>query len=301
MSNPMIVPALIGGSALLLLTSGKKRSKKKSEGLTYTAPKNVPPVYKGSAPKQVSSSWKERQEALKALASVKVRAPNGNSFPLCSRCDPGKIDGVVGPKTRSAVKAFQAIAGLEVTGEWGALEEGAMFHFLSAISAGNPIPCDPNASYPKEFACIALGGGKHGLQAKSLPAVSGDRPATPGSTADDEPFVPETPKYRPDELLVADPECNYILHQDDKWFDVQKERVIRYALDGMFDSEAATEINESMLADYIPLCLTLGRDGVGPGVKQFWDANAVLIYNQLQAYEALPDMLEEDAREYGIL
>lgn len=284
MSNPIVPIAMLGGGVLLLLSApSKKRRSKKLSSKKYSDPKGVPSVYRGDAPTEVVSSWEDRQEALKALSGVRVKRKGGGDIPLCSKCDPGGIDGKYGPKTKAAVKAFQAIAGLEITGGWGAAEESAMFHILSAIAQNRPIPCDPSASYPGDLYCESVEGA-HGLQGKAFPPPSSD-----------------APQYGPDELLVADPECNYIIHQSDRWFDVQKERVIVYALDGMTDSDAVTEINESMLADYIPLCLTLGRDGVGPGVREFWDANATLIYNQLKAYEALPDFLEEDARELGVL
>lgn len=303
MANPL--PLLIAGGALLLLASGKKRPKKKKaepkqEGMEYNPPEELPPSHGGDTTDS-STTWVQRQEALKLLAQVKLRAQNGNLVPLCAKCDPGKVDGIVGDKTIAAVKAFQALAGLSVTGKWGTAEDSAMRSIFFAIEQGDEIPCNPDATYPAELACIALGDDEFGLQAKSLPNTSPSNPSTPPSNAPKDPIVEPKPGYGPDELLVVDAECNYILHQSERWFDEQRNRVIAYALEDMVDAQAANEINDSMLADYIPLCFTLGRLGVGPGVREFWDANVGLIFTQLQAYAAVPDVLEEDAHKYGIL
>ena len=56
-----------------------------------------------------------------------------------------------------------------------------------------------------------------------------------------------------------------------------------------------------MLADHLPLCLTLGQNGVGDGVRDFWTMNLTNTKNLLQAYEYLPLTLEEDAEAFGLL
>jgi peptidoglycan hydrolase-like protein with peptidoglycan-binding domain len=53
----------------------------------------------GKAPARGSEDTKKVQEALKAKGQ-----------------DPGPIDGVMGPKTRAAVKSFQEASGLKATG-----------------------------------------------------------------------------------------------------------------------------------------------------------------------------------------
>lgn len=222
MANPL--PLLLAGGAVLLFASGKKRpknkrAKPKNEGMDYIPPKELPPTPEGSSDDSVSSeTWRLRQEALKMLATIKLRAQNGNLVPLCTKCDPGKVDGVVGDKTRAAVRAFQTLTGISPTGKWGAAEDVAMGEIFRAIEQGVEIPCNPEATYPAELACIALGDGEFGLQAKSLPNTSPSNPSTPPSNAPKDPIVGPKPGYSPDELLVADAECNYILHQSELWF-----------------------------------------------------------------------------------
>jgi len=296
MSNPL--PLLLAGGAILILASGKKKRSGKSApkaGMGYEPPKELPSSYKESS---TSKTWKERQEALKALSQIMIRAENGNEIPLCARCDPGPITGVADQATKNAVMAFQTLAGLNVSGEWGEEEDEAMFRILSAIQAGKPIPCDPMGNYGPGLACVSSNG-EFGIQAQSLPDPS--RPTTPAGQASDDPFVgpTEPDEDEPAPIVVADDDCAYILQTNDAWYDEQKFRVIVKALDGEFDSAAVNDILDGMLAEYLPQCHTLGRDGVGPGVRQFWDANGKMIYDKLQAYKFLPDLLEEDASEYG--
>ena len=46
---------------------------------------------------------------------------------LAKGYDPGAIDGIWGPKTKDAVKAFQAFAGLVIDGIYGAMTDAALF------------------------------------------------------------------------------------------------------------------------------------------------------------------------------
>ena len=304
MGTPL-VPIALAGAAIFLLSSGKKRGGQTASGFSYKPlPKgSIPQVYGGLPPSgnQSTTTWIQRQEALTALSNIEFLSSSGQSIPLCSKCDPKGVDGKPGKNTLNAVKAFQALAGLDPTGEWKLEEDRAMHKILSAVSQGIPIECDPLVGYPAPFACFTYGDGfalrlQEGATAPAkAPSPSAPKPK-PAPTPSGEPV-----EYGPDELLVADAECNYILHQDDKWFTEQNRRVIEYALDGMTDVQAAEEIHESMLADYIPLCLSLGYSGIGPGVKQFWDVNLAHVVGRLKGYELLPETLEEDAIKYGLL
>ncbi len=290
-----LVPLALAGAGLFLLSSGKKpRKGGPSRATAYKAPPlgKVPQVYGGtapSAPKDVGA-WFERQEALKALSQV-VFNTNTGTVDLCSKCDPGNVDGKPGPKTRGAVKAFQALAGLQATGEWGDVEQAAMRRIFTSLEAGLPIECDPLLGYPAPFACFVVDDG-YGL----MPATPTEKPEPAPSGGGDAP-----PEYGPDDLLVMDAECNWVLHQDIRFFDEQKLRVIESALEGDFSPEAASEITEAMLAEYAPLCLSLGINGVGEGVRDWWNVNMESIIGSLKNYEELPEFLEEDAIEHGLL
>ena len=141
---------------------------------------------------------------------------------------------------------------------------------------------------------LAAGTALYVLSGKKRAKKSAGAPIAPGAE-------PAPRQFGEDELLVADPECSYIIHHDDKWFEEQKRRTLAYAMDGAFDVESAGEIHRSMLSDYIPLCLTLGRNGVGPGVRDFWDKNLAHVVADLQRYEILPETIDEDAAKYGLL
>jgi len=315
MGSPL-VPLGLAGAAVVLLSSGKKRKKSVSGGpSSYNLPTNtpIPQVYGGAAapsPEATESQteWVDRQKALQAISQIEFFTKDGGSVSLCSKCHPGDADGKPGKNTRAAVKAFQAISGLSVDGEWDANEDRAMHRILTAVANELPISCDPLLGYPSPFACFVHG---DGFALMLVEGTEGTKPApkakpspspAPAPSPSPSPSPSEEQKeFGPDELLVADAECNYILHQDDKWFTEQRRRMIEYALDGMTDSQAATEIHESMLADYIPLCLSLGRNGVGSGVRQFWDVNLGHVASGLKTYDLLPDLLEEDAIKFGLL
>jgi hypothetical protein len=111
---------------------------------------------------------------------------------------------------------------------------------------------------------------------------------------------PSGSQYGPDELLVTDGDCNYIEHQDDAFFGEQNRVIIQYALDGMTDGIAAEGIHEEMMSRYIPMCLFLGKDNVGPGVLNWWNTNLSHVASKLKSYDLLPELLEEDAAKYGL-
>lgn len=303
MGTPLVPLVLAGAAVVLLSSSKKKKSARKGGTLSYKPPASseIPQIYSGGAAPVSDpgsqSSWAQRQEALQAISQIEFFAPGGGSVSLCAKCHPGTVDGKPGSRTRSAIRAFQAISGLEVDGEWDENEDRAMHRILNAVSRGVPISCDPLLGYPAPFACFVQEGGGFGLM-----LVEGEKSSKTDPIHTPEPAPsPSQSEYGDDDLLVADAECNYILHQSDKWFIEQQRRCIEYALADMTDGQAAGAINESMLADYIPLCLSLGRDGVGQGVRQFWDANAGWINSLLQKYEILPELLEEDAIKFGLL
>ncbi len=276
-----LVPIALAGAALYLLSSGKKRSPRAARGISGGS---IPESFgnAGASPTP-TSSWEDRQIALTAISQIRFNV-TGGSLRLCAKCDPKGVTGSPGPETRSAIKAFQAITGLDVDGDWGVEEDMAMDAIRVSYEKGIPIPCDPLIALPSPFGCF-LDDSRYGL----LPTTDARGTAEPPTT------------YTPDDLLVADADCNYIVHHDDEWFEVQKRRIIAYALEGATDPDSAREIHESMLADYIPLCLSLGRSGVGSGVGKFWDANLAHVANDLRRYDLLPETVEEDALRYGLL
>lgn len=306
MASPL-VPLIFAGAAVYLISSKpKKRSatQKAAPGVAGYKPlpkQSLPKTYQGKADFPPPSSqddsvdaWKNRQEALKALSTIVFYTRDGEEVPFCTRCNPGVVDGKPGKNTRNAIKAFQAVAGLVVDGQWGPEEDRAMHQMMISIQQGAPLACDPMAEYPEPFGCFPTEDG-FGLKLKE-----GARPPQETRVTDGD-VDEEKSEYLPHELLVADGECNYILHQDPKWFDEQNRRILLYALDNMTDGQAANEVHESMMADYAPMCLVLGRDGVGPGVKQFWDVNVAHVFGRLQMYENSEEFLQEDAEKYGLL
>lgn len=297
---PTALPIILLAGAAFLAVSSKKRAAKSSKPADAKGTfkyksvekKSIPETYKKAlpAPKDLASttSWEDRQDALLALSTVVFYDENGGEVKLCN-CDPGDVDGIPGVKTIAAIKAFQLLVGLEADGGWGVQEDLAMSKILKAVNEGKPIPCDPLNQPPLPFACFYYDKDTYGIMLTyaSKPAPS---PA-PGPT----------PSPSPDTgIITADAECNYIVSQSDEWWKIQKRRIVEMALKDLFDAEAANEIHESMMADYLPFCLTLGYDGVGPGVKEFWKVNRAFIAKELWSYENFPETLEEDAEELGV-
>ena len=255
--------------------------------------KLLPPAYAdpsvGHAEKS-STSWEDRQGALKLLSQFTFSAAGKKSIPVCAKCDPGNVDGKPGPKTTAAVKAFQELAMLAADGLWDSEEDAAMFRIFEALKKGAPLECDPLHKYDGPLGCFL-----HGKRYILAPTLAN------GKTT---PKLPPAPQLSDDvaELaVVADPGCNHIISSSPKWYNELKKRTIGYALDGATGHEAAQEIVEGMLADHLPLCLTLGQNGVGDGVSDFWTMNLTNTKNLLQAYEYLPLTLEEDAEAFGLL
>lgn len=313
------VPLILAGAALLLVSA---KGKKKSGGTavspavspaadkrpTYSLPKNVvvPQLYgplATTAPTTTNSSfdWTERQKALFAISQLEFSIGGGKTVYLCAKCDPQGADGKPGSDTKKAVKAFQALVGITPTGDWGQREDDAMFMVIQSFNDGIHIPCDPLITYPSPLGCFIQAGGGYGLE----PSIQ-DEPAPESSTPSDEPDpdspkpTDDSPKYGPDELLVADGDCNYIEHQDDAFFGEQNKLIIMSALDGLTDNIAADEIHEEMMSRYIPMCLFLGREKVGQGVLTWWNMNLAHVASKLKSYDLLPELLEEDAVRYGL-
>lgn len=303
-------PLILAGAALLLVSakgkkkSGRTGSAKKAE---YSLPKNValPQIYgplATTAPRTTNSSldWIERQKALFAISQIQF-SMDGKTVYLCSKCDPKGFDGNPGSDTKKAVKAFQALAGITPTGNWGQQEDAAMWQVIKSFNDGIHIPCDPLVMYPSPLGCFIQAGGGYGLE----PSLQ-DAPAPKPEPSSDDPGVDpaepadDSPKYGPDELLVTDGDCNYIEHQDDAFFTEQNNLIIMSALDGLTDGIAAEEIHEEMMGRYIPMCLFLGREQVGQGVLTWWNTNLAHVASKLKSYDLLPELLEEDAVKYGL-
>ncbi len=111
---------------------------------------------------------------------------------------------------------------------------------------------------------------------------------------------PNGGKWTPDDILVMDPECNQILHISDDLFKIQRKRAAQYALEGNTTLLDAQSIHQEIVEEYAPLCATLGKTGVGEGVRKWWDSNVSWVYNVLREYELLPEALEEDAEAFGL-
>ncbi len=287
MTSP-VVPLMFAGAAVYLLSQGKRRSggTSKEPGPYIVPAESLPEEFLKSGS---SSNWKQRQEALVALAGVEFNLRDGRSVKICARCHPGRTDGEMDDATRSAIKSFQAFSGLDVTGEWGVVEDRSMARVLRAIDSDEPIICDPISDYPAPLYCAEISGMDGNFLHEKKEG---------GPTVED---MLEPEQWTPHDVLVSDPECNYIIHESAEFVNAQKIMSLEYALDGMDDIESAEEIHERLMAEYLPLCLTLGKDGVGEGMQIWWSHNVILILSDLKTYATLPELLEEDAIKYGLL
>jgi len=312
MSSPAILLLAASAVAFIAVTGKKKRPKTLADK-AYRQPKQaIPKIYghhvlpPSTAGTESPTDWQQRQEALTALSQVEINLRDGSSIRLCSRCDPRGITGEADANTINAVKAFQALVGLEVTGEWGLTEDKEMHRMLQSIMKGHPIECDPLTVYPEPFACFAS---DVGFYLGPVAGIKGEEPIEPVAVKPDIPMPEspspqgngETPEWGVDDILVADADCNYMLHVDDEFFHIQQRMIIEYALDGWMDEDAANEIHERLMSHYLPLCLTLGYAGVGDGVKKWWNKNVSHVFMELKGYELVPELLEEDAIKYGLL
>jgi len=103
-----------------------------------------------------------------------------------------------------------------------------------------------------------------------------------------------------EDVIVTDSGCNDVLHVSQKFYRIQRDKVIRYAMDEMFQREHARNITDEMFEEYLPWCTILGPDGFGPGLKNFYDRNIDTVYADLSAYKNFPDRISKDAAERGI-
>jgi len=107
--------------------------------------------------------------------------------------------------------------------------------------------------------------------------------------------------FGPDDILVADPQCNTMQYIADAFFDIQRKRAVEYALEGNTMGQDAEAIHQEMVEQYMPLCASLGKEGVGPGVRQWWNQNVGHVAGILSEYQHLPESLEQDAQRYGLI
>ena len=69
-------------------------------------------------------------------------------------CHPGSVDGVLGPQTDEAIRAFQAASGLEVDGELGPETEAAL---KKAVDEGKKV-CEESTTTPTPATTTTAGG-----------------------------------------------------------------------------------------------------------------------------------------------
>lgn len=108
-------------------------------------------------------------------------------------------------------------------------------------------------------------------------------------------------EWGPNDHIVLDGECDKVLHLSDEFlYQIQPRMIVQYALEDMTSDEDGEEIHERLLAEYAPMCASLGKDGVGEGVRHWWGVNVAHIITKLRGYALNPQFLEEDAEKYGL-
>ncbi len=143
---PSALPLLLLGGAAVVVLGGKKKRSGRARNIPLDKPIQVPvdtpppPVpAKGESGSGASKKvWRARQSALAYL----------NALGVCS-CDPGTIDGVYGPKTKSALRGFQAAAIIPKTGKWDEKTDTAMTKMLvDAVKGIIEVPTKKKDSEP---------------------------------------------------------------------------------------------------------------------------------------------------------
>lgn len=252
---------LLGGAAFAVAASRKK--KKRASTTSGKSAAELDAIL-DAMPDPDASGSKVVSTWLQRQQAMKFLAEYG----ICDS-DPGAIDGKKGPQTTRAVEGFQECAGIEADGLWGEQTERAMLEMLRKLDReGLPTP-------------------------KPGPAPAPEPSPSPSPSPD--------VKWTPDDVIVMDSQCDQMLHVADSLFQKQRKRAAEYALDGMTTFADAESIHQEMVEEYAPLCASLGKEGVGSGVRTWWGENTKWIYNVLREYEMLPNALEEDAEAFGLL
>lgn len=248
------------------MLSGNK-SKKRKPSAHADGEKSVEPTH---------STWAQRQAALKLVSEFELALEGGGSVFLCSKCDPKSSSGSPDALTIDAVKAFQAISGIPVSGEWGHVEEQAMRSMLEALGS-DPIriECDPLVAYPAPFGCFVHGDAFYLALADELEAAGQPH------------------------LLTVSGSCEHI-EATSGWHDELKAHCISSALLGATDPESARVIVESLLSRHAPECVLLGRENIGSDAAKFWDDNLNKAAATLEDYEYSAELLEKDAKRFGL-
>ena len=126
-----LLPILLLGGAAVVVMGKKKKKKKKSGAIAYDDLVLPVPGVSTAGPAGASagvSKWKARQESLAYLTRLGV----------CS-CNPGEVDGKYGSNTKTAIRAFQSYAGIDVDGKWGPQTETAMKQAINEAK-GSALP-----------------------------------------------------------------------------------------------------------------------------------------------------------------
>lgn len=289
-----LIPVLLAGSAFIILRNrGSSSSLSKIDApapkqgqIPLTSPQPGPSI----DDEQSKQIWKNIQSALKYISELSVQTPTGEHF-FCPDCDPGAVDGVPGKNTKSAIAAFQELMDLPITGDWGGDEIEALGIVLASQDAGEWIPCDPDSYFPPEhISCVETPDGSHVI----YPSAALDD----GSVKDQGVIADSIPDRPP---IAADSSCQYILYQDDSFFDEQNALIIYWATmkrDGFIDhsnSYLADMVHLEMMSRYLHTCKMLGKENVGDGVSQWWDTNLASVFNKFKVYELMPSQLDDDA------
>ncbi len=114
--------------ALALLAGGCATAKKKAP------PAAEPMEMEASMPEMQTVSVPEQPVVAEELPAVDPLKMSKSEVQVCLRNAgyyKGKVDGVFGPKTRAAIKAFQKDNGLQVDGLAGKQTRGALAKYLN--------------------------------------------------------------------------------------------------------------------------------------------------------------------------
>ena len=270
------------------------------------------------------AKWVKRQNALISLG-----------YPVGSK----GADGIYGKDTKAAIVKFQTDAGFDakgIDGIWGPITDAAISEALKKKAEGKEDPVDASIGDDIEAAVGSTKqtepdggpwGGSFGSVEFAVHRIEGEyeyeyagevlTPTYSEQVASGPDFdtvwkdTQDAAQRISTEvtMLVFDKGCKILLNIDDELFNVQRVMAIDHALDMAMmhqerkltdlDDEAA-DLHEQVVAKYAPECASLGRSGVGPDVRNWWDQNVGWFYNKLVTYFNSPDILESDAEKYGV-